>query len=234
MKVSILGVKIDDINIDEAVSIVEGWLSKPGKRFIVTPNPEFLVIAQKDAEFKKIINSADLAIPDGVGLRLAGVKNNVPGVDLMEKLVRLAAKNGYIVGLLGGRDKVAEKAAERLVKKYHKLQILFASDGGQVNEFHTTDYILPTIDLLFIAFGAPKQEKWIASNLNKIPVKVAMGVGGAFDYLSGNVPRAPKWIRNLGLEWAFRLIIQPWRMKRQLSLLKFIWYIIRHGEFSRS
>jgi len=85
---------------------------------------------------------------------------------------------------------------------------------------------IPQTDLLFIAFGPPKQEKWIANNLDKVPIKVAMGVGGAFDYLSGNVFRAPKWLRDLGMEWLFRLSLQPWRIKRQLSLLKFIFYVL--------
>ena len=83
------------------------------------------------------------------------------------------------------------------------------------------------MDILFVAFGFPKQEQWIAENLDKIPVKVAMGVGGAFDYISGNVPRSPVFIRKLGLEWLFRLIIQPWRLKRQLALFKFIYLVLR-------
>ena len=83
------------------------------------------------------------------------------------------------------------------------------------------------VDILFVAFGSPKQEIWIADNLNKIPAKVVVGVGGSFDFISGKVPRAPKFVRNLGLEWLFRLIIQPWRIKRQLSLLEFIYLVIR-------
>lgn len=210
MKKYILGVKIDDVNMDEALEIVYGWLQESKKKYIVTPNPEFIMTAQKDLEFKKILNDADLSIPDGNGLKLSGkVKNNVSGVDLMEKLVEKSADWGVTVGFLGGRDGVAEKTAECLQKKYPRIKIDNASP-----------------DLLFVALGAPKQEKWISQNLPKLKVRVAMGVGGSFDYLSGRVLRAPKWLRNLGLEWLFRLVIQPWRIKRQLVLLKYIWLVL--------
>ena len=218
MKVSVLGVKIDDVTMEEAVQTVDRWLSKPGKYYIVTPNPEFLVTAQNDAEFKKILNNADLAIPDGVGLKLGGVKNTIPGTDLMEKLVKLASEKSYTVGFLGGRDRVAEKTAGRLIGRYPGLKISFV----QSEPVTATN----GCDILFVAFGHPKQEYWIAQNLDKIPVKVAMGVGGAFDYISGKVPRAPFWVRNLRMEWLFRLIVQPWRIKRQILLLKYIWLLI--------
>lgn len=216
MKKYILGVKIDDVNMDQALEIVHQWLQKSEKRYIVTPNPEFIMAAQKDLEFRKILNDADLSIPDGAGLKLSGkVKNTVSGVDLMEKLVERSADWGATVGLLGGRDGVAEKTAECLLQKYPKIKIVFANDEKASGK----------CDFLFVAFGAPKQEKWIAENLPKLPVKVAMGVGGAFDYISGKTPRAPKWLRSLGLEWLFRLMIQPWRIKRQISLVKYLWLI---------
>lgn len=250
MKVTVLGVKIDDINMEEAISIVENWLSKSGKPFdetqgkhyIVTPNPEFLVTAQKDRQFKKILNDSDLAIPDGVGLKLGGVKNTVSGTDLMEKLVGLAAKKGYTVGFLGGRNGIAEKVAECLRERYKNLQITFANDGRSWNIEDGTlkmenrrwknknlSSIVKT-DIIFVAFGHPKQEYWIAENLDKNPVKVAMGVGGAFDYISGNVPRAPLWMRKIGMEWLFRLIIQPWRIKRQIALIKYIWLLTHRSD----
>lgn len=211
MKKYILGVKIDDVNMDQALEIVHQWLQKSGKHYIVTPNPEFIMTAQKDLEFRKILNDADISIPDGAGLKLSGkIKNTLPGVDLMEKLVEKSTDWGVTVGFLGGRDGVAEKTAECLQKKYPGIKI---------------DSISP--DLLFVAFGHPKQEKWIAENLPKLPVKVAMGVGGALDYFSGKVSRAPQWLRKLGLEWFFRLIIQPWRIKRQLKLLTYLWFCVK-------
>lgn len=218
MKVNVLGVKIDDVNMEEALGTVEKWIWNSGKYYIVTPNPEFVVAAQKDQVFKKILNDADLAIPDGIGLKLSGkIKNTFSGTDFMEKLVSMAAEKGFRTGFLGGRERVAKKAAECLKKKYPKLKVLFTSAD--------TETVIPPLDLLFVALGAIKQEKWIANNLEKIPVHVAMGVGGALDYLGGFVPRAPKWMRNLGFEWLFRLIIQPWRIKRQMALIKYLWLI---------
>lgn len=225
MKKQVLGVKIDDINIDQAVNLVLGWLKGKTKHYIVTPNPEFLVAAQKDPVFKKILNDADLSIPDGVGLKLSGkVKNTVYGTDLMEKLVELSAENGFVVSFLGGKKGVAERCAECLKLRYPKLKISFASGGMEVDENgKMLDHkFLPKADILFVAFGHIKQEKWIAQNLSKLDVKVAMGVGGAFDYISGLVPRAPLFIRSLGFEWLFRLIVQPWRVKRQMALIKYL------------
>ena len=248
MKKEVLGVGIDDVNINQALEIVQGWLSEPGKRFIVTPNPEFLVDAQNNPDFKRILNNADLAIPDGKGLRIGSdIVCNTPGIDLMEGLVRLAGEKGFTTGFLGGRGQVAELTAERLKKKYPKLKVTFAESGGKVisdgqslgniqsskslrsedvNISFAPSLRIPKTDILFVAFGHPKQEKWIATHLDKIPVKVAMGVGGSFDYVSGKVPRAPVWVRNLGLEWLFRLIREPWRIKRQIKLLKYVWYVL--------
>lgn len=222
MKVDVLGVKIDAITQREALSKVEHWVWNPGKYYIVTPNPEFIVTAQKDPVFKKILNGADLSIPDGVGLRLTGkIKNTFSGTDFMEELVELAAEKGFTVGFLGGKEGVAVKCSECLKQKYSNLKISFASSN--------TTYKIPPTDLLFIALGHGKQEKWIKGNINQVPAKVFMGVGGAFDYLSGSVPRAPKGLRDLGLEWLFRLVIQPWRIKRQLALFEYLWLIIVRG-----
>ena len=219
MKVDILGVKIDDIEMAEALVQVEQWIISPGKHYIVTPNPEFLVAAHKDTVFKKILNDADLSIPDGVGLKLSGkIKNTFSGTDFMEELIRVAAEKGFTAGFLGGKDGVAEKCAECLKRKYPTLKVLFTSADAEAK--------IPPLDLLFVALGHIKQEKWIAANLDKIPVHLAMGVGGAFDYLSGRVPRAPKWMRDLGFEWLFRLIMQPWRIKRQLALGQYIRYLL--------
>lgn len=232
MKAEILGIKIDDVNLGEALKIVRNFLTKSGKYYITTPNPEIVMMAQKDADFKKIINNADLAVPDGAGLKLSSdIVCNTTGIDLMEGIIKLAADQGFTTGFLGGGEGVAKKTAECLLRKYPKLKISFVNSGGYINnkgEAENTIYDIPHTDLLFVAFGPPKQEKWIAKNLDKIPVKVAMGVGGSFDVLSGRVSRAPKWIRNLGFEWLFRLVIQPWRLKRQLALFKYLWLLTKH------
>jgi len=132
MKVDVLGVKIDDVNINEALAIAEHWIWNPGKHYIVTPNPEFVVAAQEDELFRKILNDADLSIPDGRGLKLSGkVRNTFSGTDFMEKLVSLSADYGFTVGLLGGKIGVAEKCAECLRKKYPKVRIVYAD--GRIN-----------------------------------------------------------------------------------------------------
>lgn len=257
MKKEILGVKIDDYNMDQALEKVLSWLKEKGKHYIVTPNPEFIVAADKDPEFKKILNNADLAIPDGSSLGFSYwlLKRNklirlilwpimltplkqlmsfdrVAGIELMESLCNKAADYGFTIGLLGGDKEVAEKCADCLRKKYQKLKIVYIDSGGVVDQsgqlIEGEIKPLVSMDILFVAFGHIKQEKWIKNNLPKIPVKVAMGVGGAFDYLSGNIPRAPEFIRDLGFEWLFRLIIEPWRIKRQFALLKYLYLIMVH------
>ncbi|HCE30864.1 MAG: Glycosyl transferase, WecB/TagA/CpsF family [Candidatus Daviesbacteria bacterium GW2011_GWB1_39_5] len=265
MKINILGVKIDKINQSEALKQIERWIWNPGKHYIVTPNLEFILAAQKDLEFKQILNKADLSIPDSsslgfsywllkrkywerlilwplffVPLKQLIQFDRVSGTDLMDALCKLSAEKGFVTGFLGGQGKVAKRCAECLQKKYPKLKIAFAESGGEINRNGnmTADCRLPTtvedgslkpVDLLFVAFGHIKQEKWIDNNLDKIPVRVAIGVGGAFDYLSASVPRAPKVLRKLGFEWLFRLMIQPWRLKRQLALLKYLWLLTRAG-----
>ena len=157
----------------------------------------------------------------------------VSGTDLMDALCGVAAEKGFVVGFLGGGKRVAEKTAECLKKKYPGLKVAFAESGMKVDrngEWTDSSFDIPPVDILFVAFGHIKQEKWIANNLDKIPVKIAMGVGGAFDYLSGRILRAPIWIRELGFEWLFRLAVQPWRIKRQLVLLKYLWLIILRSD----
>lgn len=216
---NVLGVKIDDVSMQEALIKIEKWIWNPGKHYVVTPNPEIIMTAQKDKKLMEILNKADLAIPDGVGLKLSGkVKNTVAGTDLMEKLIALSGEKGFKIAFLGGQEGIAERLAERLTREYQNILITFAGSDGNIGQ-------IPPTDLLFVAFGAPKQEKWIDDNLSKQPVNVMMGVGGAFDYLSGKTLRAPVWLRNLGLEWLFRLVTQPWRIKRQLSLIKYIWLL---------
>lgn len=229
---NVLGIKIDDINQQQALERVESWLSGKEQRSIVTPNPEIVMAAQSDHELKKILNQADLSIPDGIGLKFAGVRNRITGIDFMLDLVKLAAGKGYSVGFIGGKLGVAEKTAEVLMAQYPQLHVSFAGDGGEVDEMgkflkSPKSLKLLNCDILFVAFGHGKQEKWIARYLPELPVKVAMTVGGALDYISGEVPRAPKFLRDLGLEWLFRLILQPWRFKRQLSLLKFLWHVLK-------
>ncbi|AKM79035.1 MAG: Glycosyl transferase, WecB/TagA/CpsF family [Candidatus Beckwithbacteria bacterium GW2011_GWB1_47_15] len=209
----ILGVRVDQTSTSSALKKVASWVKEREKRYIVTPNPEMIVAAQKDEEFRRILNRADLAIPDGVGLRLADRRlQRVAGADLMLALI----KQGYKTLLVGGRPGVAQRAAER-------LGVLGMTEPSVA----AINKIKP--DLLFVALGHGKQEKWIAKNLPKLKVKVAMGVGGALDYIAKPWLRAPRLLQALGLEWLWRLALQPWRVRRQLSLVKFLWLVLKRG-----
>ncbi len=219
MTKKILGVKIDDLTLTDSLTKVLSWLPEKKKsRTIVTPGPEFLVTAQKDEQFKKMLNNADLSLPDGFGLHLGGIKNRVAGIDFMLKLCELSAQNNWKVGLLGGQKGVAQITASKLIKTYPNINIAFKIDGQRADEV-LANLKVPKVDLLFVAFGHPRQEKllWALKESffgKERFFKVGMGVGGAFDYISGQVPAAPEIFRFLGLEWAWRLLTQKNRGPR--------------------
>lgn len=242
--IEILDVKVHLVDLKEALKKIEGFLKDGKKHYIVTPNPEIVVLAQKDTEFRRILNAAHLAIPDGIGLvwalkilgsrlKLKGdgknkalnlrpsalhLKERVAGVDLMEKICQLAAKKRVSIGLLGGREDLAKKTAAILTHKFSRLQLVVFKENSPITQ---------QVSVLFVAFGAPKQERWIEKNLSKIPVKIAMGVGGAFEMIAGLQRRAPNFVQKAGVEWLWRLILQPWRIKRQLSLLVFVYLVLK-------
>ena len=208
--------------------IITSLKNSTQKIFITTPNPEIIMYAVNYPEYKKVLNEANLALPDGIGLLAAArifglpVYHRVTGVDFVESLCEKAAENDVSIGLLGGRGGVAERTANCLRKKYPSLQISYIAE-----EYNEDKLKQARPDILLVAFGFPKQEEWIAQHLPNLPIKVAMGVGGTFDYISGQVVRAPKLVQSLGLEWFYRLIKQPWRWKRQLALLQFIALVIK-------
>lgn len=228
--VNILGVRVDDVTLAEALDLAARWLEQDRPRLVVTPNAEFVMRARWDQAFRKVLNSADLAIPDGFGVvwasRVLGnpVREQVPGTDFAEGLVRLA-EDRYRVFFLGAGPGVAEAAARCLAAKYPGLRVAGAYPGSPHPEadaevLAVLDRARP-IDILLVAYGAPKQEFWLARNLGRVGAKLGIGVGGAFDFFSGRVPRAPYWVRRAGFDWAFRLAVQPWRWRRQLALPAF-------------
>ncbi len=242
MKVNILGVLIDSLKRNDAIKRIEEFLADGGQHYIVTPNPEMVVAAEKDKNFLEILNKAGLSVPDGFGLILASrylrrpIQERITGVDLMLDICRLAEQKNCSVYLLGGGDGVAQKTADTLRKCFPYLKIAGVESGGVISDQQLTtnnqqiNFTRP--DILFVAFGAGKQEKFIAENLNKMPtIKIAMGVGGAFDFIAGKIKRAPRWMRKIGLEWLWRLLMQPWRLKRiWTATIKFSWEIIRNGK----
>jgi len=237
----VLDVGITNSTKQEVLEYIIKGLEKNGKKyFIVTPNPEILVLANKAKEYKKILNKAGVAIPDGIGIVISGkilgitFKERITGVELLESLCLAVAKKPITVGFLGGGEGIAEKTAECLVEKYPGLKVAFAHPDYNFYKNYNDYNGYKRIDILFVAFGAPKQEMWMSEHLDKLPVRVAIGVGGAFDYISGKVPRAPRLVQKLGFEWLFRLIRQPWRIKRQLALLEFIFLVLREKLASKN
>ena len=229
-KTKMLGIALSQVTLKEVLEFIYISLQKKEKKlFVVTPNIEILMFSRKNPDYQDVINRTDLALPDSIGLffaaKILGVslKERIPGVDLLENICRQVSKRPITVGFLGGGPGVALSTAECLSKKYPSLKISFAIEEWPASE----DKIKPKSDILFVAFGSPKQELWIAKNLPKIDVRVAIGVGGSFDFISGKVPRAPKFVRNLGLEWLFRLVIQPWRIKRQLAIPAFLLLVFK-------
>ncbi len=231
MSVQILGIKIDQVNNQEALEKVKNLIDSGKKSYIVTPNPEMIVEAQKDKEFADILNSADLSVADGAGLvklaRLTGkhLPERIPGVDFVQGLAGMAEEFGYSMFLLGGTDESAMKAAANLKKLFPKLKIVGTFSGKAEESFELVRN--KKIDILVVAFGHGKQEKWIKRNLPKLNVKLAIGVGGALDYISGSKRRAPILIQKANLEWLYRLAMEPWRIKRQLALPKFVYLMLK-------
>ncbi|OGF21340.1 hypothetical protein A2316_03255 [Candidatus Falkowbacteria bacterium RIFOXYB2_FULL_38_15] len=241
MKVNILGTLIDNIKKEELLLEISSFLEDGKKHFLITPNPEIVLSAQKDEEFKAILNRADIAIPDGFGLILASyylktpLEDRITGVDLMLEICKIAEGKKKSVYLLGGEEGIAEKTAKVLIDKFPKLKIVGAESGGKIEkEKLKDDNFLKKIneknpDIIFVALGGGKQEKWIDANLKNIPsVKLAMGIGGAFDFISGKIKRAPPLMRKLGLEWLFRLFLEPRRIKRIFNATAvFIYKVIK-------
>jgi len=229
MKNKILGVEIDNVNLSEAVSRIQGFLNSSQSHYVVTPGPEFLMLAKEDQEFKNILNNASLSICDGTGLWLASrylkkpLTARITGIDLIWQLAKKFEKSNYSFYLLGAKDKIAEKAAEKMVKRYPGIKIVGSESGFRFWGMRLSDKVIidkinrAKPDLLLVAFGAPKQEKWIYHNLPKLKsVKVAIGVGGSFDFIAGKIKRAPVFFRKMGFEWLWRLLMEPWRLPRIL------------------
>lgn len=225
----ILGIKIDGYNFREVMAKIRLFLRDKKTHQIVTLNPEFVLAAQKDIDFKKVLNNADLSIPDGFGLKIGAailgqkIGERLTGVDLTWELAKLAAENGYSIFFLGAKEGVAKKAAQN-IKLVHRSLKIAGTYAGDPNDKTTLDILKKTkFDILLVAFGAPKQDKFIYNlkygfpqltfPISHLP-KIAVGVGGTFDYIAGIVPRAPRWLRNLGLEWLYRLFTQPHRFGR--------------------
>lgn len=229
--VEVLGVRVHDVTFDEALAELDALVRAGGPHRVVTPNPEIVMAARHDLGYRAILNGADLAIPDGIGLvlaaRLAGksLRAHVRGTDLVEGLAAHSGAAGWRWFLLGGANGVAADAAAGLQRRYPGLVIAGAVPGSPdpADDLKMRKAIadVAPVHVLLVAYGAPRQERWIARNQAALDVPIQIGVGGAFNFLAGRSPRAPTWLRRLELEWAYRLVTEPWRWRRQLALPPF-------------
>jgi N-acetylglucosaminyldiphosphoundecaprenol N-acetyl-beta-D-mannosaminyltransferase len=233
---TMLGIRVDDVTFDELLARMEAFIADGHPHQICTVNPEFIMLAQRDPEFRQILDRSDLNIPDGGFLLWAArrkggrLRQRVTGSDGLPLFAERAASKGYRLFFLGAADGVAERAAQVLCAQYPALQIAGAYAGSPAPA--EDDAIVARVraahpDALFVAYGAPQQDKWLARNAARLGVPLLMGVGGTLDFIAGAVPRAPRWMRRLGLEWLFRLVRQPWRWRRQLAVWQFAWLTVR-------
>lgn len=230
---NILGINVSVINYESLKETIINDIKLNKKVNIIAINPEKIMKANKDTQLKNILNQATYKIADGIGVVISSkltkgnIKNRITGIDSMDILCSLSVEKGYKIFLYGAKNEVVSQAKFELEKKYKNIKIVGTIDGYEKNN----DLIIQKINdsktqILFVALGSPKQELWINENLNKLHVNVLQGVGGSFDVISGNIKRAPIFMRKLGLEWLYRLIREPSRVFRQFSLIQFIWLVI--------
>lgn len=225
MKTEILGVGIDDLTTEQAVAKAQYFLEEGGFHYVVTPNPEFLLSAKRDEAFKAVLNTADLSLPDGIGVVYAAkilgrpLQGRSPGIEFAQGLMEKLSHTGQRLFLLGAKPGVAVQAADNLEKQYPGLMICGTHDGYFQEDKPVVDAIRSVnADVVFVCLGAPKQELWMAKNGPDTGAKLCVGLGGCLDVFAGNVERAPEAWQKLGLEWLYRLKKEPQRIGRMARL----------------
>jgi len=235
-QVDMLGVPIHRIDMAGALARVEGFIRERSPHMVVTSDGSAIVRAQQDSEYRAIVRASDMVTADGRGLvwmaRVLGlsVTDRVPGVDMMDRLCELAAERGYSVYLVGALPGVASDAARAMQGRYPGLRVAGTHHGYFSPEEEpgvVAAIAAARPDILFVAFGAPRQEKWIRRHLDQLGAPVAIGVGGSFDVLAGRVPRAPAWMQQAGLEWLYRVLREPRRLRRLWALPRLVWITLR-------
>ena len=220
--------------MDIAVKNIVRFLDEDKHHIVCTPNAEIMMKSYKDKELKDILNCSDMVVSDGAGVVLASkilgcpLKERIAGYDLTQNILHLKLDKKIKVFLLGGAPNIAKIAIER---NSHLEGVEFVGYHHGYFIKDNEDEIIQNInslgtDVLLVGLGAPKQEKWIHNNKDKLNVKVSIGVGGSFDVMAGNVKRAPKFFQEHGLEWFYRLCKQPKRFVRMLDLPKFVLLVI--------
>ena len=243
MTVNICGVKIDNYTFDDVVErITDHAMKGVVPSYVVTPNAQHVLSLQRDADFRSIYEKAFLAVPDGVSLLWSAkflktpLNGRVNGTDLFEELSAVAERKGLKVFLLGGRPGAAEAAKKTLQARHPNLQIVGThcppyGFESQPEELASINSKIKTAapDILFVGLGAPKQEKWIYQNYQELGVPVSLGIGVSFELVADMVQRAPLWMQKWGLEWLFRLIVEPKRLWKRYVMgnPQFMWLVIK-------
>lgn len=234
-KVEILGVKVDSVTMEEATRTACGFIEGKTPKMIATANAEMIMNAVSDEELFKILNEADLVVPDGAGTVWAAnylgceMKERVAGYDLAQSLMALSVKFGFKIYFFGSAPTVAEKAKAKAEELYPGIKIVGFHDGffdGEEEKKIISDIKEKKPDILLVALGVPKQEKWISNHKEELGVPLSIGVGGTLDVMAGVMKRAPLWMQKAKLEWLFRGILQPTRAMRLMALPKFVINVI--------
>lgn len=230
-RVNILGVDVDAVTMAEAVNVVRRAMDARAGVMVATANAEMLMRATHDEELRRILNASALVVPDGAGTVWAArhlghaMPERVAGYDLAQELLRCAPAEGRRVYFFGSAPGVAEKAKAKAEQLYPGIEIVGVRNGffsPADNAAIIAEIRAARPDLLLVALGVPKQEKWIAAHLAELDVPVAIGVGGTLDVMAGVMKRAPHWMQRAKLEWLFRGLMQPKRAGRLLALPKFV------------
>ncbi len=240
--IHLFGVRIDNVDMTEALEVVWSWLQGDRPRYAVTPNVDHFMRLRKDSEFREIYRNASLVIADGMPLvwasKLMGnpLKERVAGSDLFPLLCERTAREGRGVYFLGSMPGVAERAGESLAGKFpgFRLSGCYSPPFGFENDEDENQRIVKKIndsgaDILFVALGAPKQEKWTFRHISRLKVKAVLCVGASIDFEAGVIQRAPEWISSLGIEWLWRLLQDPKRLWKRYLLedMPFLGILIR-------
>ncbi|MCC7353517.1 MAG: WecB/TagA/CpsF family glycosyltransferase [Anaerolineae bacterium] len=235
--VEILGVRVHTVTNREAMERIAVLVAAGPSHQVVTVNPEFVMAARRDTAFRQVLNRADLSLPDGIGLVWAArllygrgaLSERVAGIDTVERLAEMGARQGWRLYFLGAAEGVAERAAKTLSVRYPGLTIAGTHAGSPVEPEAAA--IVARVraarpDVLFVAYGAPAQDLWIARHAEELQVPVTLGIGGSLDVIAGVTRRAPLWMQRRGLEWLYRLLRQPWRWRRMAALPRFAALVI--------
>jgi N-acetylglucosaminyldiphosphoundecaprenol N-acetyl-beta-D-mannosaminyltransferase len=234
--VRILGVRVDALTYAGLLARIAVFIAEGTPHQIATVNPEFVMEAWRNPAFAVVLEQTDLCLADGVGLLWAArrlgraLPERVTGSDSVPLIAQCAAERDWRVYLLGAGPGVAQRTGEILQGRYPGLRVAGAFAGSPADADAAemiTRVREARPDILFVAYGAPKQDLWIGKHRTALGVPVMMGVGGSFDFIAGVQKRAPRWVQRLNLEWLFRLLSQPWRWRRQLALPRFAWAVLR-------